>query len=68
MANSAVFTNDRAQAVRLPGETRFPIQLKELMSGYVVKNELLRRQNPHGIAFFLATTATEDFMAERASQ
>ena len=57
MTTSTVFNNNRTQAVRLPAEMRFPDSVKRVEVRVSGQERILG-----------ATTATEDFMVERASQ
>ena len=69
MANSTVFTNNRTQAVRLPAETRFPDSVKRVDVRISGQERIIAPAESAWDSFFLgATTVTEDFMAERASQ
>ena len=69
MANSTVFTNNRTQAVRLPAETRFPDSVKRVDVRISGQERIIAPAESTWDSFFLgATTATEDLMAERASQ
>lgn len=70
MATSTVFTNNRSQAVRLPAETRFPAHVKKVDVRVVGNERVISPADSSWDSFFLQpqTSATEDFMQERASQ
>ncbi len=69
MATSTVFTNNRTQAVRLPAETRFPDNVKKVDVRVVGQERIIAPVESAWDSFFLGgAPATEDFMAERASQ
>jgi len=66
---STVFTNNRTQAVRLPAEMRFPDSVKKVEVRVSGQERIIAPAESSWDSFFLgAITATEDFMAERASQ
>ncbi len=69
MTTSSVFTNNRTQAVRLPAEMRFPDSVKKVEVRVSGQERIIAPTESTWDSFFLgATTATEDFMVERASQ
>lgn len=69
MATGSVFVNNRTQAVRLPAETRFPDDVKQVNVRVVGKDRVLSPVTNTWDSFFAAEeTATGDFMEERASQ
>lgn len=69
MTTSTVFTNNRTQAVRLPAEMRFPDSVKKVEVRVVGQERVIAPAERAWDSFFLgAQTASEDFMAERASQ
>ena len=69
MTTSTVFNNNRTQAVRLPAEMRFPDSVKRVEVRVSGQERIIAPAESTWDSFFLgATTATEDFMAERASQ
>lgn len=69
MTSSTVFTNNRTQAVRLPAEMRFPDTVKKVEVRVSGQERIIAPAQSTWDSFFLgATTVTEDFMAERASQ
>ena len=69
MTTSTVFTNNRTQAVRLPAELRFPDTVKKVEVRQVGQERIIAPADQAWDSFFLAQeTASEDFMAERASQ
>lgn len=69
MATSTVFTNNRTQAVRLPAEMRFPDSVKKVEVRVSGQERIIAPAESAWDSFFLgATSATEDFMVERASQ
>lgn len=69
MAISTVFTNNRTQAVRLPAETRFPDTVKKVQVRVAGQERIISPVESAWDSFFLGTTtATDDFIAQRASQ
>lgn len=69
MATGSVFVNNRTQAVRLPAETRFPDDVKQVDVRVVGKDRVLSPVGNTWDSFFNAEErVTEDFMSERASQ
>jgi antitoxin VapB len=69
MATSTVFNNNRTQAVRLPADMRFPDSVKKVEVRVSGQERVIAPAESTWDSFFLgAKTATEDFMAERASQ
>lgn len=69
MATSTVFNNNRTQAVRLPAEMRFPDSVKRVEVRVSGQERIIAPAESAWDSFFLgATSATEDFMAERANQ
>lgn len=69
MTTSTVFTNNRTQAVRLPAESRFPESVKKVDVRIVGRERVIAPVDAVWDSFFLdGKTATEDFLAERASQ
>ena len=69
MTISTVFTNNRTQAVRLPADSRFPDSVKKVDVRIVGQERVIAPADAVWDSFFLAgKTASEDFMAERASQ
>ncbi len=69
MANSTVFNNKRTQAVRLPVKMRFPDSVKKVVVRVAGQERIIAPAESVWDSFFLSeTSATEDFMAERASQ
>jgi antitoxin VapB len=69
MAISTVFNNNRTQAVRLPAEMRFPDSVKKVEVRVAGQERIIAPAESAWDSFFLgATSATEDFMGERASQ
>lgn len=69
MTTSTVFTNNRTQAVRLPADQRFPDSVKKVDVRAVGRERIIAPANAAWDSFFLGNqSATEDFMAERASQ
>ena len=69
MAASTVFTNNRTQAVRLPAELRFPDSVKKVDVRVVGQERIIAPAEQAWDSFFFgAETASEDLMAERASQ
>jgi len=69
MATGSVFVNNRTQAVRLPAETRFPDDVKQVDVRVVGKDRVLSPVDNTWDSFFMAEEGvTDDFMSERASQ
>ena len=69
MAISAVFINNRTQAVRLPAETRFPDTVKKVQVRVAGQERIISPAESAWDSFFLgAITATDDFIAQRARQ
>ena len=69
MPTGSVFVNNRTQAVRLPAETRFPDDVKQVNVRIVGKDRVLSPVANTWDSFFMAEEeATDDFMAERSSQ
>lgn len=69
MVNSTLFNNKRTQAVRLPAEMRFPDSVKKVAVRIAGQERIIAPAESVWDSFFLSeTSATEDFMAERASQ
>jgi len=69
MTRSTVFTNNRTQAVRLPAEACFPDAVKKVNVRVVGLECIIAPAESTWDSFFLeGEQATDDFMAERASQ
>ena len=69
MSTSTVFTNNRTQAVRLPADTRFPESVKRVEVRVRGQERIIAPAESAWDSFFLGgPQASEDFMAERASQ
>jgi len=69
MTSSTLFTNNRTQAVRLPAETRFPDSVKKVDVRVVGLERIIAPVESTWDSFFLGgEQASDDFMAERASQ
>lgn len=69
MSQSTVFTNNRSQAVRLPADVRLPETVKKVHVRAVGIERIIAPANAVWDSFFMAgPPATDDFMAERASQ
>jgi len=69
MPTGSVFVNNRTQAVRLPAETRFPDDVKQVEVRVVGKDRVLSPVGNTWDSFFLAEEgASDDFLSERASQ
>ncbi|MDD2699614.1 MAG: type II toxin-antitoxin system VapB family antitoxin [Sideroxydans sp.] len=69
MSITTVFTNNRTQAVRLPAEMRFPDSVKKVEVRSNGQERIISPATSSWDSFFLgATTASDDFMSERASQ
>jgi antitoxin VapB len=69
MPTGSVFVNNRTQAVRLPAETRFPDEVKQVNVRVVGQDRVLSPISNSWDTFFLGEErASDDFMTERASQ
>lgn len=69
MSTGSVFVNNRTQAVRLPADTRFPDEVKQVSVRIVGKDRVLSPvDNTWDSFFFSKEHVSEDFMEERASQ
>jgi antitoxin VapB len=66
----SVFENNRTQAVRLPAETRFPRDVKNVSVRVIGNTRILEPVNSTWDSFFHpeGDGVTDDFIAERASQ
>ncbi len=69
MSTGSVFVNNRTQAVRLPADTRFPDDVKQVNVRVVGKDRVLSPVDSSWDSFFLSEErVSDDFMEERASQ
>ena len=69
MSTGSVFVNNRTQAVRLPADTRFPEEVKQVNVRVVGKDRVLSPVDSSWDSFFLAEEhVSDDFMETRASQ
>ena len=69
MSTGSVFVNNCTQAVRLPADTRFPDDVKQVNVRIVGKDRVLSPVDNTWDSFFLsAEHVSDDFMQERASQ
>ena len=69
MSTGSVFANNRTQSVRLPADTRFPDDVKQVNVRVIGKDRILSPVDNTWDSFFLASEGvSEDFMNERASQ
>jgi antitoxin VapB len=69
MSTGSVFVNNRTQAVRLPADTRFPDEVKQVIVRVVGKDRVLSPVDSAWDSFFLSKErVTDDFMEQRASQ
>ena len=69
MSTGSVFVNNRTQAVRLPADTRFPDEVKQVNVRIVGKDRVLSPVDSAWDSFFLSKEhVSDDFMEERASQ
>ena len=69
MPIGTVFVNNRTQAVRLPAETRFPMDVKKVNVRVIGKERILMPVESTWDSFFLSDeSVSDDFMNERASQ
>ena len=69
MSTGSVFMNNRTQAVRLPADTRFPDDVKQVNVRIVGKDRVLSPVDNAWDSFFLSEErVSDDCMEERASQ
>ena len=69
MSTGSVFVNNRTQAVRLPADTRFPDEVKQVNVRVVGKDRVLSPVDSSWDSFFLSKEGvSDDFMEQRASQ
>ena len=69
MPKGSVFVNNRTQAVRLPANSRFPDDVKQVNVRVMGKDRVLSPVDSSWDSFFLSSEhVSEDFMPERASQ
>ena len=72
MTNTTLFTNNRSQAVRMPADARFPESVKKVDVRVVGPDRVVSPAGQVWDTFFMppegASTATDDFLSERASQ
>ncbi len=69
MPKGSVFVNNRTQSVRLPAETRFPDDVKQVTVRVIGKDRVLSPVDSSWDSFFLSSECvSDDFMPERASQ
>lgn len=69
MSTGSVFVNNRTQAVRLPADTRFPDDVKQVFVRVVGKDRILSPLDSAWDSFFCSSDGvSDDFMEERASQ
>lgn len=69
MSTGSVFLNNRTQAVRLPADTRFPDDVKQVAVRVVGKDRVLSPISQTWDSFFHSVDrVSDDFMQERASQ
>lgn len=69
MVKGSVFVNNRTQAVRLPAETRFPDDVKQVTVRVIGKDRVLSPVDCSWDSFFNSDEiVSDDFMLERASQ
>lgn len=69
MSTGSVFVNNRTQAVKLPADTRFPDDVKQVNVCVVGKDRILSPVDNTWDSFFLSNErVSDDFMKERASQ
>ena len=69
MSTGSVFVNNRTQAVRLPADTRFPDDVKQVTVRVVGKDRVLSPVDSSWDSFFLSEErVSDDFMEEWASQ
>lgn len=69
MSTGSVFVNNRTQAVRLPADTRFPEEVKQVYVRVAGKDRVLSPVDSTWDSFFYSDErVSDDFMEERASQ
>mgnify|MGYP000088316445 CR=1 FL=1 len=69
MPKGSVFVNNRTQAVRLPAETRFPDDVKQVTVRVIGRDRVLSPVDRSWDSFFLSgERVSDDFMLERAAQ
>ena len=69
MSTGSVFVNNRTQAVRLPADTRFPDDVKQVTVRILGKDRVLSPVDSTWDSFFFSeVSVTDDFMEERAAQ
>lgn len=69
MSTGTVFENNRTQAVRLPADSRFPDGVKKVSVRVQGKDRIISPVENTWDSFFIeGKAASDDFMAERASQ
>ena len=69
MPKGSVFVNNRTQAVRLPAETRFPDDVRQVTVRVIGQDRVLSPVDSAWDSFFLSSeSVSDDFMLERASQ
>ena len=69
MSIGSVFINNRTQAVRLPADSRFPDDVKQVNVRIVGKDRVLSPVGNTWDSFFLTEEhVSDDFMQEQASQ
>lgn len=69
MSTGFVFINNRTQAVRLPVDTRFPDDVKQVNVRVVGNDRILSPVDNMWDSFFISDEhVSDDFMKERASQ
>jgi len=69
MSTGSVFVNNRTQAVRLPADTRFPDEVKQVNVRVVGKDRILSPVDNTWDSFFLCEErVSDDFMKQRGSQ
>lgn len=72
MSTATIFVNNRSQAVRLPAEVRFPPSVRQVRVRVVGVDRVISPVEQVWDSFFNpppgAVLASDDFMAERATQ
>ena len=69
MPIGSVFVNNRTQAVRLPADTRFPDEVKQVNVRVVGKDRVLSPVDSSWDSFFFSEErVSDDFLEERAPQ
>jgi antitoxin VapB len=68
MLKGSVFVANRTQAVRLPLEARFPVDVKSVLVRIVGAERVLTPADSSWDSFFFGPEVSNDFMSERSNQ